>query len=139
MTVAVDTKILLDILPDPRHIQQSLSQLNLYSKKHRLVISEIVYGELASQFHEQDLLLQFLSDTSISLVCSGPDALWAAARAWENYTENRTMDFQCKACGKLQALECSECGNAIVSRQHILPDFLKGKFLCRKGELIWAM
>jgi len=91
MTVAVDTNILFDILlPDPGHVKQSLSQLNMYSKKHRLVISEIVYGELASQFHEQDMLLQFLSDTSISLVYSGPDALWTAARAWKNYAENRT-------------------------------------------------
>ncbi len=127
MTVAVDTNILFDILlPDPMHVKQSLSRLNLYSKKHRLVISEIVYGELASQFHEQDILLQFLSDTGICLVCSGPDALWAAARAWKYYTENRTPDFQCKACGKLQALECTECSNAIASRQHILPDFLIG-------------
>ncbi len=127
MTVAVDTNILFDILlPDPRHVKQSLSQLNLYSKKHRLVISEIVYGELASQFHEQDMLLQFLSDTSIFLVSSGPDALWTATRAWKDYTENRTLDFQCKACGKLQPLECTKCSNAIVSRQHILPDFLIG-------------
>ncbi len=127
MTVAVDTNILFDILlPDPGHVSRSLSRLNLYSKKHRLVISEIVYGELASQFHEQDMLLQFFSDTSISLVCSEPDALWAAGRAWKKYAENRTRDFQCKTCGKLQPLECSECSNDIVSRQHILPDFLIG-------------
>jgi len=127
MTVAVDTNILLDILlPDPGHVNKSLSQLNRYSKKHRLVISEIVYGELASQFHEQDMLEHFLSDTGISLVCSGPDALWVAARAWKNYTKNRTRDFQCKTCGNLQPLACKECSSAIVGRQHILPDFLIG-------------
>ncbi len=127
MTVAVDTNILFDILlPDPRHVNQSLSRLNACSKKHRLVISEMVYGELASQFHEQEMLQQFLSDTSISLVYSSPEALWAAARAWNNYTENRIWNFQCKACGNLQSLECTECRHAIVSRQHILPDFLIG-------------
>ncbi len=127
MTIAIDTNILFDILlPDPKHVQQSLSFLNLYSKKHRLVISEIVYGELASQFQDQDLLLQFLLDTRISLVCSGKEALWEAARAWKKYTENRTRAFRCKTCGYAQSLVCAKCNSAIVSRQHILPDFLIG-------------
>jgi len=127
MTVAVDTNILLDILlPDPGHVNKSLSQLNRSSKKHHLVISEIVYAELASQFSEQDMLEHFLSETGISLVYCGPDALWAAARAWKSYTKNRTRDFQCKACGMLHPLECKECSSAILSRQHILPDFLIG-------------
>lgn len=127
MTAAVDTNILLDILlPDPGHVEQSLSRLNMYGKKHRLVISEIVYAELASQFSAQDKLQQFLLDTSISLVYCGPDALWAAARAWKSYTKNRTRDFKCKACGKLHPLECKECSSAILSRQHILPDFIIG-------------
>lgn len=127
MTVAIDTNILFDILlPDPRHVKQSLTWLNIYSKKHHLVISEIVYGELASQFTEQEKLQRFLSDTGISLVCSSETALWVAARAWKRYTENRTSDFQCKTCGNVQELECTECSSLIISRQHILPDFLIG-------------
>ncbi|MGM0653070.1 MAG: type II toxin-antitoxin system VapC family toxin [Bacillota bacterium] len=127
MTVAVDTNILLDILhPDPRHVNQSLSRLNMCSKKHLLAISEIVYGELASQFCKQDILQQFLSDTSISLVYSRPNALWAAARARNNYTKNRTRNFQCKACDMLHPLECKGCSSVILSRQHILSDFLIG-------------
>ncbi len=127
MTVAVDTNIIFDLLlPDPKHVDQSLEQLNIYSKKHSLVISEIVYGELTSQFHEHEMLLQFFSETSIRLVYSGPDALWAAARASKKYTKSQTQDFQCKDCGKLQTLNCKECKNTIVSRQHILPDFLIG-------------
>ena len=127
MTVAVDTNILLDILlPDPKHVEQSLKLLNLYGNSHRLVISEIVYGELGSQFPGQEKMQQFLIDTSISMVSSGPKALWSAVQAWKNYTENRSQYFQCKVCGNLQTLECIKCGNVIVSRQHILPDFLIG-------------
>lgn len=127
MTIAVDTNILFDILlPDPKHVEQSLTWLNIYSKKHHLVISEIVYGELASQFTKQEKLEQFLADTGISLVCSSEAALWEAAIAWKTYKENRTSDFQCKTCGNAQKLVCAECDSLIVSRQHILPDFLIG-------------
>ncbi len=138
MTVAVDTNILFDILlQDPKFVEQSLSQITLYGKKHRLIISEVVYSELASQFSEENILIKFISDTDISLVNSGPEALWKAARAWSTYTKNRTQEFQCKNCGNMQPMECTECNNSILSRQHILADFLiGGHALLHAGSLL---
>lgn len=127
MTIAVDSNILFDILlPDPEYVEQSLSQLTLYGKQHRLIISEIVYAELAAQFPEEESLLKFFSNTDIYLVNSGSEALWNAAKAWNNYTKKRGRQLRCTKCGNAQELNCSECNNAIVSRQHIISDFLIG-------------
>jgi len=53
MTVAIDTNILFDILlPDLEYKDRSLSLIIDYSKTDRLIISEIVYAELASQFSD---------------------------------------------------------------------------------------
>jgi len=60
MTVAIDTNIPLDILlPDEKYVERSLSLLTSYGKKHLLIISEVVYGELATQFSDEKLLLDF--------------------------------------------------------------------------------
>ncbi len=127
MTVAIDTNILFDILlPDPMFMDRSLSQLTACGKTHLLIISEVVYGELASQFSEESALTAFLSDTGIRLVNSNPEALWRGARAWSAYTKNRSQKFQCNSCGNMQLLECDKCNKVIAGRQHIFSDFLIG-------------
>jgi predicted nucleic acid-binding protein len=127
MTVAVDTNILLDILlPDPRYLERSLSLLTTYGRKHLLIISEVVYAELATQFSDKQQLLDFLTTTDIRLVNSGPEALWIASRAWEMYTKHRSKEFQCSNCGNRQTLKCEKCGQLITARQHIISDFLVG-------------
>ena len=56
MTVAVDTNILLDVLlPDPNYKDSSLNLLTRYMKTDQLIISEVVYSELASQFPEENV------------------------------------------------------------------------------------
>lgn len=138
MTVAVDTNILFDILlPDPQYMKKSLASLKLHGKKTRLIISEVVYAELASQFHDHKILTDFISDTEIYLVNSSPEALWQAARAWKSYTQNRDGEFLCPKCGNADGLNCSDCGAAIVSRQHIISDFLiGGHALAHAGTLL---
>jgi predicted nucleic acid-binding protein len=138
MTVSVDTNILFDILlPDPQYMKQSLAHLKLHGKKHRLIISEIAYAELASQFHDQHSLNGFISDTEIYLVNSSPEALWSAARAWKSYTQNRGSEFLCPKCGKSHGLNCTDCGAAVISRQHIISDFLiGGHALTHAGNLL---
>lgn len=127
MTVAIDTNILLDILlPDPKYLESSLSLLTSYGKKHLLIISEVVYAELASQFPDKKLLLMFLSNTDIRLVSSSPEALWISSRAWSEYTKSRSKEFQCNFCGHKQALSCEKCHQLITARQHIISDFLIG-------------
>ncbi len=138
MTVAVDTNILFDILlPDPQYIKKSLANLKLHGKINRLIISEVVYAELASQFQDHKSLNDFILDTEICLVNSSSEALWHAARAWKNYTQNRSSTFFCPKCGNALGLNCSECGAAIVSRQHIISDFLiGGHALAHAGTLL---
>lgn len=138
MKIAVDTNILLDILlPDLKHVEQSVSLLTSYGKRGQLIISEIVCGELASQFTKEEVLVKFMSDTGINLVCSSSKALWQAAWAWKNYTKNRNREFQCKNCGSRQQLSCEKCNTEIVSRQHILPDFIiGGHALVHAGTLL---
>lgn len=126
MTVAVDTNILLDILlPDPKNVEGSLSLLHSYGKRHSLIISEVVYGELATQFLDKKIILEFLSGTDIQLVNSDPESLWLASRAWRAYTKNRSSEFQCSNCGK-QFLTCTNCDSTIIGKQHIISDFLIG-------------
>jgi predicted nucleic acid-binding protein len=51
MITALDTNILLDVLiPDESHFQKSKKLLDDHFEKGQLVISEVVYAELASQF-----------------------------------------------------------------------------------------
>ena len=127
MTVAIDTNILLDILlPDLRFKDASFKLLTKYAQTDYLIISDIVYAELASQFANKSLLSKFLSDTNICLINTSADALWIAAKAWEKYTKEREQYLQCTQCGNSKLVKCCKCGAVITSRQHIIPDFLIG-------------
>lgn len=138
MTVAIDTNILLDILlPDPHYKDSSFNLLTNYMKTDRLIISEVVYSELASQFSSESLLKDFLNDTGIKLVGSSPRALWIAARAWEKYVRNRDEALQCSKCGRKDIYKCPVCHSNITTRQHIISDFLiAGHALVESGKLL---
>jgi len=125
LTVAIDTNILLDILlPDPDYKDSSYELLTKYMRTDSLIISEVVYAELAAQFNEKKLLSVFLNETDIKLVASSSEALWIAAKAWENYVKIRGKSIQCGKCGKKVILNCPECNSIITCRQHIISDFL---------------
>ncbi len=138
MTVAIDTNVLLDILlPDLCYKDSSMGLLMQYLRKDKLIISEVVYAELASQFEEEKLLNDFLRDTGIALIPSSPSALWIAARAWKKYSEARSISQQCSKCGKLAVYTCPECKSAITSRQHIISDFIiAGNAIAEAGKLL---
>jgi len=125
MSIALDTNILLDILlPDPEYKNKSLSLVIEYSRTTRLIISELVYAELASQFSEIDLLNMFLHDFNIILKNTSPEGLWFAARAWKKYIKNRDDTLQCNHCGNKQEVKCQICGENIISKRHIISDFI---------------
>jgi len=138
MTVAVDTNILFDILlPDPNYKDSSYSLLTRYMRKDYLIISEVVYSELASQFNKKDLLNDFLKDTNIKLVASSSEVLWIAAKAWKKYTEIRDKSVQCSKCGKKVICNCPDCNSIITCQQHIISDFLiAGHALVESDKLI---
>lgn len=137
MTVAVDTNILFDILlADKMHKDSSLDLLVHYSRTDRLIISEIVYSELASQFNDVTLLDSFLSDTNIILEHTTSTGLWIASKAWKEYTKNRDNRLQCSRCGYKQEIICKECKEIITNRQHIISDFLIGGHASEKSGIL---
>jgi len=138
MTIAIDTNILFDILlPDPNFKDSSLKLLKKYSSIDRLIISEIVFGELAVQFDKIDQVNRFLSDTNIHLILTSREGLWIASRAWKQYLINRDEKIQCGHCGNRELIKCKTCDAVITSKQHILSDFLiGGHALVEGGKLL---
>lgn len=137
MITAVDTNILLDVLiPDEIHFQESKKMLDEYVRMGQLIICEIVYSELASQFNEEKELQTFLSDTGIRLVHSNEKILWHAGERWKDYAKNRKQAIQCPQCGKETSVYCSRCKSPIKVRQRILSDFIIGAHALTKAEML---
>lgn len=127
MITAVDTNILLDILiKDKIYFTESKELLDKYQGKGQLIICEMVYAELASQFIIEKELLSFFSDTGIRLVYSNEKTLWLIGKRWENYIQNRKQTLQCSQCGKETSIYCSRCKSPIKFRQRIISDFIIG-------------
>lgn len=82
MIWAIDTDILLDILiPNAIDGATSLKCLASLSPEDELIISPIVFAELASQFPSVADLENFLVDTGIQLVPLSRPALLEASKA----------------------------------------------------------
>ena len=125
MITAVDTNILLDVLiHDEVHFKKSKELLDEQLGKGQLVICEIVYAELASQFIAEKDLRLFLDDTGIKLIHSGEKALYTSGERWKQYVKNRDQRLQCTHCGNKMTIACSRCGQNVYSRQHIISDFV---------------
>jgi hypothetical protein len=127
MIAAIDTNILLDILiPNTAYAQTSLRCLTSIIQDAELIICEVVFAELSSQFLSFEDLIGFLRDTSIRLAPSNEDSLFEASRAWQTYSARKKDMISCPACGKQQKITCFSCDKTIPYRQHILSDFLIG-------------
>lgn len=127
MITAVDTNILLDILiPESKFCLESKQLLDNATQKGLIVINEVVYAELSSQFESQQDLDCFLGDTGIRLIPTGKKALYLAGEMWKEYSARKKKGFQCPKCGGFQEVLCKECGSRISNRQHIISDFIIG-------------
>ncbi len=127
MIIAVDTNILLDILiPNEAHAQASLNCLMSVNSDDELIICEVVFAELGSQFLSFQDLNTFLLDTGIRLVSSNEASLYEASAAWKKYSDRIKKTVICPACGHIQQMICPSCKENIPYRQHILADFLIG-------------
>lgn len=91
-----------------------------------VVISDLVYGEMAAHFEEPADLDAFLRDTGIRLRPMGTVALQAAGEAWRSYTRRRPDGLLCATCGAVSQAACGQCGAAIQVRQHMIADFMIG-------------
>lgn len=127
MITAIDTNILLDILiKDSKHYEGSKRLLEKALYSGALIISEVVYAELVTQFERREKLDEFLRDAFITLLSSTPEALQEAGKAWSRYIKKRNKRIQCPQCGKRLLIECKNCSYTITTRQHIISDFLIG-------------
>jgi len=135
MISAIDTNILLDILiPGAPHSDESLSLLNWAAERGLLVINEMIYAELSSQFNEQQELDRFLQETGIRLVPTSREALALAGSIWRNQAKRRNV--LCSSCGNEAELTCPACGSRIAIRQHILSDYIIGAFAMKQASLL---
>ncbi len=127
MITALDTNVLLDVLTaDPAFADQSESALFDAAREGTLIISEVVYAELAPNFDDIEQLEDFLAGPGIVLQSSGPESLFAAGEAWKRYLANPDRGLQCPNCGGQPRLTCDRCGQPVRFRQHIVSDFLVG-------------
>ncbi|MHB2021485.1 MAG: type II toxin-antitoxin system VapC family toxin [Candidatus Xenobia bacterium] len=133
MITAIDTNILLDLLkPDSPFQGRAVDLLQEATARGPLVISEIVYGELAAQFPREADLRMFLEETRIGLDRSEAASLALAGQRWREY-RNRPHAIQCATCGKSATVACHECKRPIQVRQHLIADFLIGAHAVRQS------
>lgn len=127
MITAVDTNILLDILiPNAAYVDASDRALAEASRQGAVVLSDVVYGELAAWFPGQAEFDLFLATTGLQVVPPGRDALFQAGIAWRAYSRRRSAELECPQCGQTHVIHCDRCGRGIAPRQHILSDFIIG-------------
>ncbi|MFO7834491.1 MAG: type II toxin-antitoxin system VapC family toxin [Halohasta sp.] len=128
MITAVDTNVLLALLYDDAHADAAAAALQRAYRDGKLVITPIVYAELAADghFETSDDLDQFLADFSIQTADVSAAARFRAGEAFREYTDRRPDGFQCPSCGAEQSIPCASCGTDLTSRQHIAADFLIG-------------
>lgn len=128
MKTAVDTNALLALLYDDSYADASEAAIRQAYQAGRVVVSPIVYAELAAdgQFDTRPALDRFLKDFSIQLVEPSPDALYMAGEQFQMYADRRPDGLQCPSCGSQQTVECDACGESLAPRQHIAADFIIG-------------
>lgn len=115
MISAVDTNILLDVLiPDTDYEDRSKTLLDRALNHGSLIICEIVYAELASQFSTRETLDRFLTDTQIRIIPSSQEALHLASHKWQRHLKRKRTD----------PVRCPRCGAVVPGRSRILSDFL---------------
>jgi len=137
MITAIDTNILLDILiPDEAHALTSRQLLDQCLGKGRLVICEVVYAELSSQFPSEKELEQFLFDTGIRLVPCSREVLYLAGERWRKYARKRDRKIQCPSCGEKISILCPKCNRKVALRDRILSDFMIGAHAFLQAELL---
>lgn len=128
MITAVDTTALLALLYEDEHADESEAELRRVYKEGQVVITPIMYTELAAdgQFETASELYRFLEEFSIQLVEPSREALFRAGQQFQRYTRRRPDGLQCPSCGTKQTVSCEACSETLTPRQDIAADFLIG-------------
>ena len=128
MITAVNTNALIALLYEDEHAEASETELRRAYQNGRVVITPIVYAELAvdGHFDTASDLDRFFADFSIQFVEASREALFRAGEQFDQYTTRRPGRIQCPSGGTKQAVRCTECGGDLTAGQHIAADFLIG-------------
>ena len=138
MITTVDTNALLALLYEDEHTDRSETALREAYRNGRVVITPIVYAELAADGHfdTTSKLDQFLEDLSIQLAEPSREALFRAGEQFREYTTRRPDALQCPSCGATQLVRCEECDEDFVMRQHIAANFVIGGHATTDGDAL---
>lgn len=138
MITAVDTNVLLALLYEDEHTDASESELRRAYRDGKVVITPIVYAELAADgyFETTSELDQFLDDFSIQLAEPSREALFRAGERFQQYTDRRPDGLQCPSCGTKQTVSCETCREDLTPRQHIAADFVIGGHATADGDAL---
>mgnify|MGYP006283088755 CR=1 FL=1 len=138
MITAVDTNALLALLYEDGYADRSEAELRQAYRDGRVVISPIIYSELAADGHFETApeLDRFLTDLSIRVVEPSREALFRAGEQFRRYTRRRPEGLQCPACGTERNVRCEECGEDLGPRQHVAADFLIGGHAAVDGDAL---
>lgn len=86
MITFVDTNVLFDVfLPDPEWGEKSKEALEAAYEAGSLIINEIIYAELASQFPDKPLLDRTLDVLGIQILFLDLECAYAAGEKWKSY------------------------------------------------------
>lgn len=89
MITAVDTSILLDVfLPDERHGAASKARLTEAYDAGAIIISHVVYAELAPAFPDRRTLDEALREVNVVLSPINADMAYDAGHRWGRYRQS---------------------------------------------------
>jgi len=135
MITAVDTNVLLDLLiPGSFEMESAADQLERASGEEKLILSEMVYAELAGHFPTGEELATFMTHTGLEIVPSLPQTLVRAGHSWSQYAKRRKKGLRCTQCGKVQQQTCEKCQTPLGIRQHLMADFLVAAHAERQAD-----
>jgi predicted nucleic acid-binding protein len=128
VTTGVDTNALLALLYDDDYADDSEAALRDSYREGPLVITPVVYAELAADGHfdTETALDEFLSDFSIRVEAPSHEATFRAGEAFREYLDRRPDGLSCPSCGEERTVTCASCGEPLTPRQHIAADFIIG-------------
>lgn len=127
MKTAIDTNVLLDLFAGSDESAGAAKRVIASAMgSGPVVISPVVYAELAVAFDSEEELHLFLGDLQIQMLDFTPPALLSAADAWRQHRRGRDQTVQCPKCGERATVACPSCGHRLSWRQHIITDFLIG-------------
>ena len=88
MRTSLDSNILFDVfLPDPLFEKSSREAIEKCSRTGGLVVTELVYAELAAWFSVSSELDQILEELGIAVEEVSRAGAFVAGRAWKKYRE----------------------------------------------------